>query len=141
MTPPFFQEKCRPAQKLWLCPVQVAGLKPTPTVSDACQPFYALQRCSEVPEAVLYGVILTYSVICLLMRQVRHELLNLMDFTSERARMSVITRAPDGTIRLFCKGADGKAWPRAARACMARHREIAWWISCVHGLLHLLYEN
>ena len=42
------------------------------------------------------------------MRQVRHELLNLMDFTSERARMSVITRAPDGTIRLFCKGADTK---------------------------------
>ena len=48
-----------------------------------------------------------------MLRQVRHELLNLMDFTSERARMSVIMRAPDGTIRLFCKGADtkvGRQW-------------------------------
>ncbi|KAK9836118.1 hypothetical protein WJX81_002623 [Elliptochloris bilobata] len=44
--------------------------------------------------------------------EVRHELLNLMDFTSERARMSVITRAPDGTIRLFSKGADTKILPR-----------------------------
>ena len=104
-----------------MCPVQVAGLKPTPTVSDACQPLNALLGRDEVPEAVLHGVILAFSVICLRMRQVRHELLNVMDFTSERARMSVITRAPDGTIRLFCKGADGKACPRAARACMARH--------------------
>ena len=46
--------------------------------------------------------------------QVRHELLNLMDFTSERARMSVIARSPDGTIRLFCKGADTKARRRGA---------------------------
>lgn len=30
----------------------------------------------------------------------------MLDFTSERARMSIIVRAPDGTIRLLCKGSD-----------------------------------
>lgn len=36
------------------------------------------------------------------------QILNIMDFTSDRGRMSVIARCPDGTIRLFCKGADTK---------------------------------
>lgn len=36
------------------------------------------------------------------------QVLNIMDFTSDRGRMSVIARCPDGTIRLFCKGADTK---------------------------------
>ena len=29
-----------------------------------------------------------------------------LEFTSERARMSVVARAPDGTIRLLTKGSD-----------------------------------
>lgn len=36
------------------------------------------------------------------------EVLNMMEFSSERGRMSVIARSPDGTIRLFAKGADSK---------------------------------
>ena len=36
------------------------------------------------------------------------EILNMMEFSSERGRMSVIARSPDGTIRLFAKGADSK---------------------------------
>eukprot|EP00741_Cyanophora_paradoxa_P007254 tig00001095_g7017.t1 len=39
-------------------------------------------------------------------REVRYELLNVLEFTSARKRMSVIVRAPDGRIRLLCKGAD-----------------------------------
>lgn len=34
------------------------------------------------------------------------EILNVMEFSSERRKMSVIARGPDGVIRLFCKGAD-----------------------------------
>jgi phospholipid-transporting ATPase len=34
------------------------------------------------------------------------EILNVLEYSSARARMSVIARAPDGTIRLFCKGSD-----------------------------------
>ncbi|GAB4813241.1 hypothetical protein N2152v2_000287 [Parachlorella kessleri] len=36
------------------------------------------------------------------------EVLNVMEYTSERGCMSVIARAPDGTIRLYCKGSDTK---------------------------------
>jgi len=38
--------------------------------------------------------------------QLRFELLNVIEFSSDRKRMSVVARCPDGTIRLFCKGAD-----------------------------------
>jgi magnesium-transporting ATPase (P-type) len=34
------------------------------------------------------------------------EILNVLEFTSERRKMSVIAKGPDGVIRLFCKGAD-----------------------------------
>ena len=40
--------------------------------------------------------------------QAEFEVLNMMEFTSERGRMTVIARCPDGTIRLFCKGSDAK---------------------------------
>ena len=38
----------------------------------------------------------------------------MLEYTSARARMSVIVRAPDDGIHLFCKGADAKArfWHR-----------------------------
>jgi phospholipid-transporting ATPase len=35
-----------------------------------------------------------------------YEVLNVIEFTSTRKRMTVIVREPNGTIRLFCKGAD-----------------------------------
>eukprot|EP01103_Thecamoeba_quadrilineata_P017326 TRINITY_DN6093_c0_g1_i1.p1 TRINITY_DN6093_c0_g1~~TRINITY_DN6093_c0_g1_i1.p1 ORF type:complete len:1101 (+),score=172.56 TRINITY_DN6093_c0_g1_i1:38-3340(+) len=36
----------------------------------------------------------------------KYEVLNVLEFNSDRKRMSVIVRCPDGKIRLFCKGAD-----------------------------------
>ncbi|KAJ8374416.1 hypothetical protein SKAU_G00049960 [Synaphobranchus kaupii] len=39
--------------------------------------------------------------------QVRqYQLLALLDFTSQRRRMSVLVREPEGTLKLYCKGAD-----------------------------------
>jgi len=35
----------------------------------------------------------------------KYEVLNVLEFTSTRKRMSVIVQAPDGTIRLMVKGA------------------------------------
>lgn len=32
-----------------------------------------------------------------------YEILNVIEFTSARKRMSVITRTPEGKIKLFCK--------------------------------------
>ena len=34
------------------------------------------------------------------------EVLNVIEYTSARARMSVVARSPDGTVRLYCKGSD-----------------------------------
>lgn len=38
--------------------------------------------------------------------ELRYRLLNVIEFTSARKRMSVIVRSPDGKIRIMCKGAD-----------------------------------
>uniref|UniRef100_A0A8C8C3L2 Phospholipid-transporting ATPase n=1 Tax=Oncorhynchus tshawytscha TaxID=74940 RepID=A0A8C8C3L2_ONCTS len=44
----------------------------------------------------------------------RFELLNVLEFTSDRKRMSVIMRTPSGRIRLYCKGADSVIYERLA---------------------------
>ena len=40
--------------------------------------------------------------------EVTYEVLNVMEYSSERGCMSIIARSPDGTVRLYCKGADTK---------------------------------
>jgi len=40
----------------------------------------------------------------------RYEVLNVLGFSSNRRRMSVIVRCPDGRIRLFVKGAVSTVW-------------------------------
>lgn len=47
-----------------------------------------------------------------------HEILVELEFTSERARMSVVARAPDGTIRLFTKGSDAVRFFCSSRVLM-----------------------
>ncbi|KAH8695037.1 phospholipid-translocating P-type ATPase domain-containing protein [Talaromyces proteolyticus] len=44
-----------------------------------------------------------------------YTVLNTLEFNSTRKRMSAIIRMPDGTIRLFCKGADSIIYNRLAR--------------------------
>lgn len=41
-------------------------------------------------------------------KEVTFEILNVMEYSSDRGCMSVIARTPDGSIRLYCKGADTK---------------------------------
>jgi len=41
-----------------------------------------------------------------------YEVLHLLEFNSIRKRMSVLVRTPDGTIKLFCKGADTVIYDR-----------------------------
>ncbi|KAJ6151320.1 hypothetical protein N7470_007914 [Penicillium chermesinum] len=43
-----------------------------------------------------------------------YTVLNTLEFNSSRKRMSAIVRMPDGTIRLFCKGADSIIYSRLA---------------------------
>lgn len=39
-------------------------------------------------------------------QSVEYEILNVCEFNSTRKRMSTVVRAPDGKIKLYCKGAD-----------------------------------
>ena len=43
-----------------------------------------------------------------------YQILNVLEFNSTRKRMSVIARTPDGTIKLYCKGADTVIYERLA---------------------------
>ncbi|XP_060791403.1 phospholipid-transporting ATPase IC [Neoarius graeffei] len=45
-------------------------------------------------------------------KETTYEVLALLDFNSDRKRMSVILRLPDGRIRLYCKGADTVIYQR-----------------------------
>jgi phospholipid-translocating ATPase len=46
-------------------------------------------------------------------KEVHFELLNILEFTSSRKRMSIIVRSPDdGRITLYCKGADNVIFER-----------------------------
>ena len=47
-------------------------------------------------------------------KNIKYELLNVIEFTSTRKRMSVIVRAPDNKIMIFTKGADTIILPRIA---------------------------
>ncbi|XP_068175342.1 phospholipid-transporting ATPase IC [Antennarius striatus] len=47
----------------------------------------------------------------------QYELLALLDFTSQRRRMSVLVREPEGGLKLYCKGADMVILQRLQKNC------------------------
>ncbi|CAL8280034.1 unnamed protein product [Merluccius merluccius] len=47
-------------------------------------------------------------------RECTYEMLALLDFNSDRKRMSIILRFPNGLIRIYCKGADTVIYERLA---------------------------
>lgn len=63
----------------------------------------ARQMGFEFKERTNQGVVLD-----MLGKEVAYEVLNVMEYSSDRGCMSVVVRAPDGTIRLYCKGSDAK---------------------------------
>jgi magnesium-transporting ATPase (P-type) len=54
----------------------------------------------------------------------------LLPFTSARRRMSIIIGMPDGSIRLYCKGADSALIPLCIRKIPTSHVDGV--DSCVH---------
>lgn len=48
-------------------------------------------------------------------KEIHYPILNTIEFNSSRKRMSAIVKFPDGTIRLFCKGADSVIYSRLKR--------------------------
>lgn len=56
----------------------------------------------------------TYVEIIALGEKLKYEVLNVIEFTSARKRMSIILRTPDGKIKIYCKGADSVIYERLA---------------------------
>ncbi|KAM0280053.1 hypothetical protein ACHAQH_004248 [Verticillium albo-atrum] len=54
-----------------------------------------------------------------------YQVLDVIDFTSKRKRMSIIIRMPDGRICVFCKGADSIILPRLKLAHLAMQKASA----------------
>ncbi|KAI6381295.1 hypothetical protein MCOR25_001229 [Pyricularia grisea] len=52
-------------------------------------------------------------------QEVVYEILDVVEFSSKRKRMSIIVRCPDGRILLICKGADSAILPRLKQANLA----------------------
>lgn len=47
-----------------------------------------------------------HAIVDVLGKKEKYEVLNVLEFTSARKRMSVIVKTPQGQIKLYCKGAD-----------------------------------
>ncbi|PBP27981.1 p-type ATPase, partial [Diplocarpon rosae] len=52
-----------------------------------------------------------------------YEILDVIEFSSKRKRMSIIVRFPNGRICIFCKGADSMIMPRLKLASMAMQKK------------------
>jgi phospholipid-transporting ATPase len=53
-----------------------------------------------------------FVTIRVLNKEEKYEILNVLEFTSNRKRMSVVVRTQSGQIKLFCKGADSVIFER-----------------------------
>uniref|UniRef100_A0A3B3TMN4 Phospholipid-transporting ATPase n=1 Tax=Poecilia latipinna TaxID=48699 RepID=A0A3B3TMN4_9TELE len=58
-------------------------------------------------------------------KEMTYELLNVLEFSSNRKRMSVVVRTPSGKLRLYCKGADNVIFERLTEASQYKDLTIA----------------
>ncbi|XP_062992468.1 phospholipid-transporting ATPase IA isoform X1 [Elgaria multicarinata webbii] len=82
----------------------------------------ALVRAAKHLHFVFTGRTPDSVIIESLGQEEKYELLNVLEFTSARKRMSVIVRTPTGKLRLYCKGADSVIYDRLAEN--SRYKEI-----------------
>ncbi|XP_044154614.1 phospholipid-transporting ATPase IA isoform X1 [Bufo gargarizans] len=82
----------------------------------------ALVRAAKQLRFVFTGRTPSSVIIESLGQEERFELLNVLEFTSNRKRMSVIVRNSSGKLRLYCKGADTVIYDRLADA--SKYKEI-----------------
>ncbi|PRP88866.1 hypothetical protein PROFUN_00334 [Planoprotostelium fungivorum] len=90
---------------------------PTKIVYQASSPdeLALVQRAADLGYVFKERTFDTVSIECEGQR-LTYTILNMIEFNSNRKRMSVICRCPDGRIRLYCKGADTMMVPRLTPA-------------------------
>jgi magnesium-transporting ATPase (P-type) len=76
----------------------------------------ALVECARTVGFEYVSRSATETTLSILGRTITYETLYVMEFSSERQRMSVIVRCPDGSVKLFCKGADAMMLKRLSAA-------------------------
>ncbi|XP_051901227.1 phospholipid-transporting ATPase IA isoform X3 [Pristis pectinata] len=82
----------------------------------------ALVRAAKQLGFVFSGRTPNSVIIEALGQEEKYELLNVLEFTSNRKRMSVIVRTPSGKLRLYCKGADTVIYERLSES--SRYKDI-----------------
>ncbi|XP_072920842.1 phospholipid-transporting ATPase IA isoform X3 [Hemitrygon akajei] len=82
----------------------------------------ALVRAARQLGFVFSGRTPNSVIIEALGQEEKYELLNVLEFTSNRKRMSVIVRTPSGKLRLYCKGADTVIYERLSES--SRYKDI-----------------
>ncbi|XP_041042451.1 probable phospholipid-transporting ATPase IA isoform X3 [Carcharodon carcharias] len=82
----------------------------------------ALVRAAKQLGFVFSGRTPNSVIIEALGQEEKYELLNVLEFTSNRKRMSVIVRMPSGKLRLYCKGADTVIYERLSDS--SRYKDI-----------------
>ncbi|XP_067892248.1 phospholipid-transporting ATPase IA isoform X1 [Heterodontus francisci] len=82
----------------------------------------ALVRAAKELGFVFSGRTPNSVIIEALGQEEKYELLNVLEFTSNRKRMSVIVRMPSGKLRLYCKGADTVIYERLSES--SRYKDI-----------------
>uniref|UniRef100_A0A3Q1I3U6 Phospholipid-transporting ATPase n=1 Tax=Anabas testudineus TaxID=64144 RepID=A0A3Q1I3U6_ANATE len=58
-------------------------------------------------------------------KEMSYELLNVLEFSSNRKRMSVVVRTPNGKLRLYCKGADNVIFDRLTETSQYKELTVA----------------
>ncbi|KAK3719884.1 hypothetical protein RRG08_040183 [Elysia crispata] len=72
----------------------------------------ALVKASSFMKHVFHTRTPDYVIVDVMGEALKFQILNVLEFTSKRKRMSVIVRTPEDKIILFCKGADNVIYER-----------------------------
>ncbi|XP_054165882.1 probable phospholipid-transporting ATPase IA [Oppia nitens] len=112
---------------LSVCQTVVPEVVPNETTNDG-KPLIRYQGASPDEAALVRGAqqigfeftarTPQYVFINALGTEEKYEILNVLDFTSDRKRMSTIVRTPEGKIKLYIKGADSMIYDRLAETSL-----------------------
>lgn len=98
-------------------------IAPRAAFPDSHHPFLSLSHSSHQPSCPVCSSAAGVEVeVCGQLQ--RYEVLAVLEFSSERKRMSVVVRRPCGSLTLFCKGADTVMLERLAGAGLGFRRGL-----------------
>ena len=104
---------CLPEERNGAIEFQGSSPDETALVKAAQELGYVVK--SRTPQRITISINVAGSVE----REETYEILDIIEFSSKRKRMSIVLRCPDGQVWLLCKGADSMILPRLKQASAA----------------------